>query len=286
MLTPVLTPASRELRTSGFTLVELLVVIGIIAVLIAILMPALSVARQQAQRTVCASNLQQILTGTILYSQDFGGYWPPASLDILGPNLCRWCGNRPNQSSPFDFSTSVLQPYLKVSAIRACPSFDPAITSGPLAFEAAAGGYGYNSHFIGTSSDILNSAQYTATTPALWNQLIGNITAKSTMIQHPSAKIAFADAAMGRSQGLIEYSFLEPPTTFYMDSSLGPVTITNSPSIHFRHRGAANIGWVDGHVSSEPMTWTYPGVNVYNGNNAAMNLGFFGPHDDSLFSRN
>ena len=63
-------------RRRGFTLVELLVVIGIIAVLIAILMPALARARQVALRTVCLSNLRQIGTGLIAYAQDNKGCFP------------------------------------------------------------------------------------------------------------------------------------------------------------------------------------------------------------------
>lgn len=64
----------------GFTLVELLVVIGIIAILIAMLLPTLSRARAQANNTRCISNLRQISTYAQLYSNDFNGWALPGNM--------------------------------------------------------------------------------------------------------------------------------------------------------------------------------------------------------------
>ena len=205
-------------------------------------------------------------------------------MDIYRFDLNRWHGTRLTRNDPFDFSGSCLKPYLLESAIRACPSFEPSVVSGPLAYEAGAGGYGYNDHFLGTSAGI-PSLQLAATTVTQWDQNIGNIPAKLNMVQHSAAKIAFADAAMGQTQNqLIEYSFVEPPNEIlYVDPVSGPVYYPSSPSIHFRHRNKANIAWADGHVSSESFEWTYPGTNAYGADNTLLKLGYFGPHDNSLF---
>lgn len=68
-------------RQTAFTLVELLVVIGIIALLVAILLPALNKARQYAQSAACLSNLRQIGMGMLMYAQENRGYVVPIVVD-------------------------------------------------------------------------------------------------------------------------------------------------------------------------------------------------------------
>ena len=70
-------------RRHGFTLVELLVVIGIIAVLISILLPALSKARQVAYRTECLSNLRQAGMYFAMYANEQKGFLPPENPSFI-----------------------------------------------------------------------------------------------------------------------------------------------------------------------------------------------------------
>jgi prepilin-type N-terminal cleavage/methylation domain-containing protein len=99
--------------TKGFTLVELLTVVAVIAVLSAVFFAVFARVRESGRRTVCQSNLKQIALAMQQYVQDNGSRYPVRSYVVEGENVY--------QNRAFGCQSAIL-PYLKDVQIFRCPS--------------------------------------------------------------------------------------------------------------------------------------------------------------------
>jgi prepilin-type N-terminal cleavage/methylation domain-containing protein/prepilin-type processing-associated H-X9-DG protein len=116
------------MNRKGFTLVELLVVIGIIALLIALLLPSLNKAREQAYLVTCTSNMRQCGLAMFMYAQDNRGRLPgskgqgPINLDWSGRNNALYLQSGGNTHPIY---TSVLLKYISTPRMLVCPKGSP-----------------------------------------------------------------------------------------------------------------------------------------------------------------
>lgn len=260
-------------KTKAFTLVEMLVVISIIAMLMAILLPALSSARAGACGTVCRSNLRQLVLANIGYSDEHDGFCVPAASDMWNGSggYCRWHGVRDNEDEPFDPLRGPLVEYLADGEVKECPGRVRFVKgdSWEESFEKGCGGYGYNMIYIGSRLWRGGSS---------FEEIYGR-TARMSEITKLDRTLMFTDTAFIQNGNLIEYSFAEP----YFWIRRGKLQNTHPfPSIHFRHNGRTNIGWSDGHVNSRQKA-DCKNSDAYNATFDRIELGWFEPVDNSLF---
>jgi prepilin-type N-terminal cleavage/methylation domain-containing protein/prepilin-type processing-associated H-X9-DG protein len=274
----------RRLRAKpgGFTLLELLIVIAILALLMSILLPSLNRAKELARKAVCLSNIRHLALSNHLYAQDNDGHFVLAAEDIWWPNLKRWHGERDSVNEAFDPQRSPMMPQMGSAGLKECPSFrkefDFSDESGQeAAFEAGCGGYGYNASYIGGRNDRYGASPVAAAHSARLED-----------IRNPGETVMFTDSAfvtmIGSSRRKVAYSFCEPP--FWQLNAGPPSDMRPNPTIDFRHLDQCNVAWADGHATSRSLDFTvsYQTHSLISGEEAAeQGVGWFGPQGNSLF---
>lgn len=239
---------------AAFSLLEILVAVGVVGVLSCLALPAFTQVTVTGQGAVSASNLKELAAANFAYVADHDGYFCPAQDQA---DLVRWHGARSAADGAFDPRKGFLAPYLGGEGrVKVCPLFHDFIT-GAQSFENGSGGYGYNGAYIGG-------------TPASPYQ-----PARLSQATQPARTVMFTTSAYANGAGVQEYPFCEPP---YWPGKDGKPTATRpSPTVHFRFRGQALVAWCDGHVTAERMQERDLGLNPNGGDAAAHQLGWFGP---------
>jgi prepilin-type N-terminal cleavage/methylation domain-containing protein/prepilin-type processing-associated H-X9-DG protein len=268
---------SKARKVSAFTLIELLVVIAIIAILAAILFPVFAQAREKARATSCLSNLKQISTGILMYTQDYDEKFP-----LYFAGLCARVTNpldandnpTPGPDGPGRRAMWQYQiyPYLKNWDIYSCPS-DAATATGFIErfYNLSYGyNYGYLSHLEVTADPGCPSN-------GQWFSGVGlgavSRPASIVMLADTGGKAAFPG---GSTLG----SDLNPPDAWPSSSYFyGPDTVgwgqncgnyyagtpgaqwANTGGFAWRHSEGGNVAFTDGHVKFNRIGSLMNGTN-------------------------
>ncbi|MDB5299111.1 MAG: type secretion system protein [Phycisphaerales bacterium] len=208
----------------GFTLVELLVVIGIIALLVAILVPALAVAQEQARGVKCLSNLRQVAMAASIYCDAHRGTYPIAYYIGADGTSYSWDFTAAIVAGKRTIIPGLLWPATGGGglAVQQCPSYDGPLsgTSDPFT------GYNYNTSFIGHGQfeDIPDPI-------------------KVAQVRHPSTVALFGDGQFYAGPD----KHMRSPFPCPGDASF---TSRAAGTQGYRHQGRTNVAYCDGHAAS------------------------------------
>lgn len=220
-------------RFSGFTLIEILVVISLISLLISILLPALQHARESARQVACASNERQTVLATLLYVHDSQGRFPL---------LCGPMGG----SGPW--VPTLIGPYLGNFDVLKCSSFVPAKC--PMSI-------GYNWQ-LGPCDGNDFLARNQNPNPGYGTDKAG-ISYSLAEITSPTRVIVWGDAEGEKDPAFFENpNIWNPPEITYVTPPIWAWGAAPYALPAFgRHTGGMNVACADGHAAYVPGAYEY-----------------------------
>lgn len=275
-------------HTSAFTLVELLVVIGIIAILVALLVPVLQDTKRQADRVKCLSNMRQLGLAVFQYAADNRGYWPVQQhgWSVAGsPRSKRWhdylgkyvLGDVKGGLNASGTQDATLEPQIWSENVRrgnnalwGCPSWTRVTRIGPLVIIDGALHPGYAWNRFPLAPEDLTAAGVPASdsqTLVIGQPIAKGLYAKGTRYSQPTGRALIVESVTG----ILGITILPGARWRYRPE--GPTRFPSRPdgvsfSIDFNRHGKRAIGngangptlnvlYCDGHAApaSARETW-------------------------------
>jgi len=245
-----------RLKACAFTLIELLVVIAIIAILAAMLLPALAKAKLKAMQATCLSNQKQLALAWIMYADDnqdriISTSTPDYNAGVVAWRYDKWDptklvippGTSPEQKHILELQEAYkeggLYQYAPNVNVLHCPADrrdnSPVATPNDLKTQAstAPGYFAYGSY---TGAGCLNGSDNTASHGQLYKQ---------TDVKHPSGRYVWLEENDPRNENVNSWDQLNftSPTTSFAGSTLYDSTAS-------WHGNTSTFGWADGHAES------------------------------------
>lgn len=227
-------PSRCASKTRGFTLIELLVVIAIIAILASILFPVFAIARENARRSSCQSNMKQLGMGFVQYLQDSDDRNPPLEGNDVG-----WTNSTPGTTALFSTAYHAvgqqftgwpeeIYPYVKSTQVYHCPSQTTNVSGFSTSSLTA---YGMNAAFV----------RYN-----FWGNNPRIDTGTAALVVAPSSVILLGEQEQSRLFGY---------TVTPSDEGSGYSNTLDMPGVYYgstvkqwRHGSGLNYLYYDGHV--------------------------------------
>lgn len=287
------------MNNKAFTLIEMLVVIGIIGVLLAILLPALHLSKEKAKSVYCRNNLKQMTMAAAVYYSDQEGYFPLSQYSVIAGSQSPSSNSLKDDDSvvqqtmmyyAWDFTkqmdgreeqilSGLLWQGENVDEVQKCPSWreDDNLLGIPYS------GYNYNTSYIGHGQDEkVHPSMFKGAVlphPSLPFSTIV-MPAKYNMIRTPGQCVLFGDGQYAGGAN----KFMRSPWHWEGDIDL---LIRQAGTQGYRHAGWTNVAWCDGHVTTQEELYTecHPMIQTqliqYNEQNK-IKVGFLSP-DNRLY---
>jgi prepilin-type processing-associated H-X9-DG protein len=222
-------------RRAAFSLLELLVSLGIISLMLAILVPSLAAARVQSKRVLCLSHQRQIALGMHAYAADFRDRFPIAQyFDQRHSAFVAW-DTITDAKDPHHARPGLIWQHVAGGSVQQCPAYEgPSMTTGdPYT------GYNYNTTYIGRGE---NEGPY---------RDLGQAPAAVWQVRWAAAAALIGDGGWASGAN----KFMRAP----LDSGV-PEGVVHAGAQAYRHGNTTNVTFIDGHGEARSERHRKPGA--------------------------